>query len=1122
MKFLRARGKNPTGGGLPEILLIMRLTMLFILLACLHVSAGGYAQGKISLTLKDVPLEVAFKAVLRQSGGYNFVGKPELLKSGKSVSLNLKDASLVEALNECFKGQPLTYEIQEKIIVVEVAVEHPKMVISNQLGKGIDGQVADEDGSNIAGATITVKGTKRVIAADAKGHFILDNLDPNALLVISCVGYETVEIPWNGKPEITIRLKRKTGPLDDVEVIAYGTTTQRYSTGDVTTVTAADIEKQPVDNPLLALQGRVPGLFITQATGFPGSGVGVLVQGQNSIQNGNDPFYVIDGVPYTSQLLPNLGSVLGQSRNTLNGANMQNGNPLSFINPSDIESISVLKDADATAIYGSRAANGAILITTKKGKAGQTKIDINLQDGWGHVGEKLHLLNTPEYLQMRFEALKNDGITAPSSRDYDINGLWDTTRYTDWQKTLIGGTAQYMNTTGTVSGGTNNIQYLVGGTYHRETTVFPGNFANQSGALHFSINSASSNQKFHMQLSGNYLLDNNQLPNVDLTSNAVFLAPDAPALYNKDRTLNWEPNSSGSSSWFNPLSSLYQIYSNKTSNLMGNAVLSYHVLSNLEIKSNFGYTNLQSNEITTSPLISSPPEDRPYNQRTSYFANNNINSWIVEPQIVYRSSIGKGKLEALIGTTIEQNNSNGQQLNTSGYNSDLVLENIDAATTVTPASTTIAKYKYNALFGRVNYNCEGKYILDLTERRDGSSRFGSANQFHDFGAIGGAWIFSKEGAIQNELPWMSFGKLRASYGTTGNDQIGDYQYLNLYSPNNVGVSYQGISALQPDGLPNPYLQWEETKKLQVGLDFGFIKDRILIGVNYFRNRSSNELLEYNLPSLTGFGSIETNFPATVQNAGWEGSLSTTNVKTSSFSWSSTFNLTVPRNKLLSFPDIAASSYASTLVLGQPLNVSRNFHFLGVDPATGKYQFADSHGVPTSNPSYQPDANVLLTTNPKYYGGFLNTFRYRGFQLDIMLQFTKQTGRNYFFGNGNPAGSENHNEPTSVLARWQKPGDITNVQRYSSNYNLFIQAFYTAYESDAGNSDASYIRLKNLSLSYQMPEKWLRKVHIENLRLYLQGQNLLTFTHYYGLDPETLSSTTLPPLRVITSGIQIGL
>lgn len=628
-----------------------------------------------------------------------------------------------------------------------------------------------------------------------------------------------------------------------------------------------------------------------------------------------------------------------------------------------------------------------------------------------------------------------------------------------------------------------------------------------------------------MQLSGNYMADNNHLQFGDLTNWALTYPPDAPPVYNPDGSLNWATVPSGSSvvsTWTNPLSYLYTPYSIQTNNLIGNFLISYQILKGLDIKSSLGYTDLRTHEFQTTLTQGRKPESLPTSVRSATYSDGDINSWIVEPQITYKRTVGEGKLDILLGTTFQQQQSDREQLRGSGYNSDLVLEDIKSAATVTVDNSLSSLYKYNALFGRINYILREKYIVDLSARRDGSSRFGPESQVHDFESVAAGWIFSNEAFFRQRLPVISFGKLRVSYGTMGNDQIGDYRFLTLYTAVSATVPYGGISGLQPSGLPNPTLQWEENKKLQAGLDLGFFHDRIMLNVNYFRNRSSNQLLSYGLPIITGFANISAvNFPATVQNSGIELSLSTTNIKEKDFTWSTSFNLTVPKNKLVAFPNIGKSTYANQYIVGQPISSTKVFHYMGVDPLTGFFVTADANGNPTSSGNQTLDKTVIINTAPIFYGGLQNSFSYKGLELDFLVQFTKWWGNNYFFGNfpGQP-----QNQPASVWARWQKPGDITNVDRFfSSNINTILPALNVAAPaSDAGVTDASYIRLKNASLYWTLPARWRKKATLENCRLFVQGQNLFTITRYLGLDPENRSSQSLPPLRVITCGINISL
>lgn len=1078
-----------------------------------------------------MPLKDVFSEITRQTKLY-FLGSSDKLNQNELYTIKVENETVNKALTELLGAKGFIWIIKDNTVLIQKSNENDTKVgaMSSNVTAAdsliiVTGKVVNEKGDPIPGATVLIKGTQLGTTTTSDGTFKISAVKPNSAVVITSIAYLTKEFLLRGKGNIgAIELEEYVGVLDEAQVIAYGTTSRRLNTGNVGTVKSSDIEKQPVNNPLLALAGRIPGLQITQANGIAGGGVKVLIQGQNSLSYGNDPFYVIDGVPYTSQLLPNLGNILGTSQSAgLSEGN--NGNPLSFINPQDIESIEVLKDADATAIYGSRAGNGAILITTKKGKAGPTRLDFNLQTGIGEVTRKLDLLNTRQYLQMRKEAKKNDNASILAT-DYDINGTWDTARNTNWQKELIGGTAKYNDGQITLSGGSSTTQFLIGGNYHKETTVYMGDLSDQKGSFHFNINNVSQNNRFRVSLSGSYMADDNKLISTDFTQLAMTLPSNAPELYKTDGSINWEPNSNGIAT-VQPNSQaaarLKRKYTNNTTNLISNLMLSFEIVGGLELSSSFGYTNMQSKEILYLDLPSAyPPELQHFFSRKVQFGDNNIKSWIVEPQINYKAILGPGRISILVGSTIQQRNNNRQLLEATGFNDDLVMDNINAATSVIvpPNSTIYSIYKYNAVFGRLNYNIEDKYILNITARRDGSSRFGSENRFHNFGAIGATWIFTNERFVKSNVPFLSFGKLRGSFGTTGNDQIGDYSFMSLYDNINPAIPYRGVGGLTPRNIANPYLQWEETKKLQIGLELGFAHDKIILNSTYFRNRSSNQLLPYSLPLATGVSSIISNFPATIQNSGWELALTSVNVTRKYFTWSTSLNFTLPRNKLVKYEDLSTSSYSNVYLVGEPFTTTRLYKYNGVNSSTGVYEFIDKDGKSIQNPTNNAlNKTVIVNTSQRFYGGISNTLSYKGFQLDFLFQFVKQMGINNFFGNN--VGGRFVNQPSTVLNRWQQSGDNSSIQKYNSN-NSLISSQIAVRQSDGAWKDASYIRLKNLSLSWQIPEFLEKRLKLNGFRIFVQGQNLLTVTKYIGLDPETLSSSTLPPLRVITFGINTTL
>ncbi|WP_181182465.1 SusC/RagA family TonB-linked outer membrane protein [Sphingobacterium lumbrici] len=1096
------------------------------MIGLVQVSAKGYSQ--ITLNAQRASLSSVLKSIKEQTGYVFITGDIDL--SRQHVDVNVSNVSIEKALEACLKNTPLAYKIVEKTVVIkamEATVLSQAKPASNLNMILVHGRIMDETGQPISGATITVKGSANSTISDAQGYFTLKNVDQKALIVVSFLGYQKKEL--NAAEELgEIKLEVAFSQLDQVQIIAYGQTTERLSTSNVATVSSKTIENQPVSNPLLALQGRVPGLLIKQASGLAGGGVSVQIHGQNSISRGTTPLYVVDGVPYAIDVItPNNAVQQGGGININNGQNMPPrppASPLAFINPQDIESISVLKDADAISIYGSRAANGAILITTKKGKAGKTAAVFNFQHGLGVVANRLDLMNTEQYLAMRNEAMKNTGLpdvvvqNALMPSQYDINGTWDQSRYTDWQEVLIGGTAKYTNLQASISGGDTNTQFIAGGGYHRETTVFPTSHYDEKASVHFSLTNTSMNKRFKFQLTGSYQYDYNDLPTTDFTALAMTLPPNAPEIYNSDGTINWAPLADGSSTWDNPLAAIQGKSLLKTQNLISNSVLSYQIAKGLVLKSSFGYTLHQLDETRTTPATVVPPQYRSLVPRSSVFGNHSTNSWIIEPQLNYDKVIGKGKLGAIIGGTFQRNNRFGNTINASGYPSDELLFGLTGATVT--ASTNQSIYRYNAMFGRVNYNWDNKYILNLTARRDGSSRFGSENKFHNFWSVGSAWIFSEEKLIQEILPVLSHGKLSGSYGITGNDQIPNYLYLaNYVNVPNVGVNYQGIPGFRANNLSNPYIQWESTNKFRIGLDLGFLKDRILFNSNYFLNRSSNQLLDYALPVFVGFSGITQNFPATIQNSGWEFSLNTINMKSNTFKWTSSANLTIPENKLIAFPNLETSSYANRLIIGQPVNIIKTSAFAGVNPTTGVYQYIGADGQLKPNPSNPADLTKIIDINPKFYGGFQNNFSYKDFELDIFFQFVNQLGNNASYRFGNLPGLI-VNQPVSILSAWQQEGDNTQVQQVGmKNLNPFAAATL----SDEAFMDASFVRLKNASLSWQLPGVMAQKVGVSNARIYINGQNLLTFTRFKGLDPETQSfQAVMPPLKVITLGVKVGL
>lgn len=1099
--------------------LIMRISQVYFLMMTSVMIAAASPPGNgqsiettvVSLEITNEPLRKVFQKIESQTD-FLFAWNKKVNDYGR-VTLVKGNYTVKTALDIVLKETGLKYEQDEKYILVtpvgrtesvmeEAEVKNGGDVVEVYPAALVTGTVRDASTQEpLAGVNIIVKGTTKGATTDFEGRFAVE-ANSTDVLVFTFIGYKTYETQVDGRAVINVVLEGDTRQLQEVEINAgYYKVKDSEQTGSIAKINAEEIQKQPVGNTLAALQGQLPGMTIIQQTGVPGGNFQVRIRGQNSITSGKDPLFIIDGVPFISEAVG--------IRNTSGRLFPTGLSPLNSINPADIESVEILKDADATAIYGSRGSNGVILITTKNGKAGTSRINLNFYRGVGEVTRLMELLNTEDYIEMRTEAYANDGVASFPPEAYDINGTWDQNRHTDWQETLIGGTAQITDGQVSLSGGTENIQYVLSGGYRRETSVFYFGGSDQRASGHFKLNNTSNNDKLKLSFSINYALNWADLINEDITLQAALTPPNAPKPFDETGNLNWENNT-----FENPLAYTKRKFKSNLNNLITNALVSYSLFPNFEIKANLGYANRADKATSKFPLSSRNPSYRAFFQNATDFSNSSFRSFLIEPQASWSKSTGELKVNVLIGSTFQNQITEALGQTAYGFASEALMDNILSATRINVGTDMNAQYKYSAIFGRINLNWKEKYLLNLTGRRDGSSRFGPSNQFGNFGAIGVAWLFTKEKFLRN-ISTLSFGKLRMSYGTTGNDQIGDYQFLDTY--NSAGL-YHGVAGLEPTRVFNPNFAWEINKKLEVAFELGLIDDRIFISTNYYHNRSSNQLTGTSLPPTAGFPNFISNRDATVQNTGFEVEINTLTIRSRNFSWRTAANITVPQNKLISYPNLESSPDASRFVIGKPLNIIKVFNYLGVNSETGVYEFEDVNG--DAQFSVQ-DQVVVKELGPVLYGGISNTFQFRGLQLSILLQFVKQSSLNYLNAFGTTPPGFLFNQPSIVVGRWQQPGDVTNVMKYTQDFALF-DAFYRASQSELVVSDASFMRLKNVSLSYDLPRKWLNKLSLGNMRFFIQGQNLLTVTKFDGTDPESSDASKLPPLRMLTGGFNITL
>ncbi len=1121
-----------THKGLSRLYLIMRVSfvnLLLLVIPCLQVLSAKPVCGQnmhdtfVRINVEHVPLKDIFNIIEDQTE-LLFVYSPELIEAYNDVTLKDDHVSVGAALHEILRDLPIAFkESGDNILLFKKEIDNVEQttIIS------VEGKVVGTNGEPLPGVNVVVKGTTIGTTTDYDGRYVLKERNEEDVLLFSFIGFKPMEVPIGTQTTIDVTLMEDVSTLKEVVVKAgYYDVEKWKNTGSISSISADVIAKQPVTNVLGTLQGRTTGVFIQQASGIPGGEFKIQIRGRNSLRSdGNEPLYIVDGVPFSTE---KTFSYYTSSGGAFDANNPPDGgskiSPLTSLNPADIESIEILKDADATAIYGSRGANGVVLITTKKGKAGKTKFDLNVYTGVGNV-RKLKFLNTPQYLAIRREAFANDGLIPSADRADDGSAekgyrlyapdlmVWDTTKYTDWQDVFLG-SAQTTSVQSSISGGSEQTQFMFSAGYRRENSVYPGDLGYQKGSFHLSTNHRSGNKKFNINVNISGAKDKNNQPALGLIG-ARNRPPNAPDLYKPDGTLNWD---FGDPNVGNPLADLEIKYTNSVVSFIGNSVVGYEIVKGLQVKSSFGINYMHSDEINKKPsTYFNPALNYTSEESEVRDASGTNQSWSIEPQVVYDKAILKGKLNALVGMTFQEQQLERKANYYKGFPSDALMANLSSAIESYNLENVESLYRYAAIFARINYNWKDKYILNLTARRDGSSRFGPRRRFSNFGAVGMAWIFSEERFVTENLPFISFGKLRTSYGQTGNDQIGDYRYLDTYAPGSVGGNqYQGISILSPTKLFNADYAWEVNRKYEAALELGFLNDRITASVNYFRNRSSNQLVQYTLPTTTGFNGILANLPATVQNTGVEIELSTTNVDSKGITWITSFNLTIPKNRLVSFPGIESSSYATQYVIGKPLSIAQYYRETGVDPQSGIWTFEDVNG---DGEITIDDRKEMVFLGQNFFGGLSNSISFKRVSIDFLWQFVKQNGIGPAIASGYPGKMQNVPEFVISQTRWRREGDRADLQRLSVNNSAADNAYGHYRESDAGLVDASFIRLTNVSVSYSLPARIAKGTAC---RFYFQGQNLLLITDYEGSDPENQQFMTLPPLRMFTAGFQLTL
>jgi TonB-dependent starch-binding outer membrane protein SusC len=988
----------------------------------------------------------------------------------------------------------------------------------------VTGRVTDVDGKPVPNATVMVKGSTSGTSTNAEGNFSIEVPANVNRLVVSAVGQATTEVALGSSiTGLRISMKQEDRSLEEVVVTGYTARKKRDEAGAISSVKGEEIRNLP--NPSLdkALQGRAAGVLVQANNGIPGGAINVRIRGQGSILAGNEPLYIVDGV----------------QMNTRSDANFTQSNPLAFLNPNDIESIDILKDAASAAIYGAQASNGVVIVTTRKGRAGKTRFEANMYFGQATPLQKLPGVNSQQLFQLRSEGYGSAFNLAPGDlaikrtvlNEYRIPGAGafndkqadsaiNALPTYDWQDEAFR-TGTLQNYELAASGGNDRTTFRISGSYtYQQAIVTKADF--QRGGLKFdltnkatdkltigtSINLSTFNQDAPFAVSGSFL-------GSPAFASATML-PFNP-IYNPDGTYAGVPPSNLAGVLNQNIIAVNDFNSglNRTNQMVGNINLIYQIAPWLSFRPFFGldYRLLQGKRYT-DPRTPDGFAIRGLGQAESEWNTNFMTSQLFN----YNFNVGaKSKIDGLVGYEYRVENQEGIFAIADGFPT-YQFRTLNTAANPRAPGEFFTGYKRQSVFGQVNYNFDSKYLISGTLRYDGSSRFGENKRYGLFPAVKMAWNIDNEEFLANARA-ISTLRFRASWGVTGNDQIGNFDGLGLYGGGFVYNNQPGISFSQ---LANPELQWERNESLNLGVDFGFFRNRINGSVEVYNKQTKDLLLSQPVQLTSGFTSITRNV-GQVQNKGVELTLGVDLFKpkaSGDFGWTTTFVFTYNKNSVKSlYNDLQELPGDPSIRVGRELGSIFTQQYAGVNAATGRPMWYDTLG----NLTYQVlarDRRYIGDGQPNYWGGLNNTLRYKGFTLDVFFQY--EYGRTLSDGQVNfmLENIARLNPLTEVYeSRWTTPGQLTYLPRMNVN-----GAEQKGSGSGSGSRNffkADYIRLKNVTLSYDINSEVTRRLKINNARFYIQGTNLWTYSDWYSYDIEFVGDATgiIPQSKNFTVGLQ---
>ncbi|MGJ1241659.1 MULTISPECIES: TonB-dependent receptor [Sphingobacterium] len=1108
-----------------KYLIIMKMIIMLLLFSIVQLQAGSFAQ-TVRIKKKNSPIVDVFREIKKQTG-YTVLCKSEIISNSPKVSVDFNNLSLDRALNELLSPRGLSYIKEGNSIIVKISdnsrlEQYAPLTNVGWLAEQspVQGKITDQDGKVLAGVSVAVKGGKKATASDANGNYTIA-VSRGSILVFSFVGYERKEVEVNGDV-LNVSMHPSLSNLAEVVVTGYGTFKKSDYTGSASTIRTERMSDVPAVDFSTMLQGNAPGVQVNSLSGQPGGSTDIRIRGMGSINAVNRPLFVIDGVPVMS------GDISSSSSNNA-GLDV-----MSTLSNADIEQITVIKDAAAASLYGSRAAGGVILITTKSGKAGKPVFSFKGDYGLSSQATDFReVMNGPQRREMLLEGLRNkaryiDKLTDETLiEDFAQNNIdkyapqpWSG--WTDWKKELFRRNSPFRNADLSASGGDSKVSYYTSLGYTNQTGLsYQSGFERLTGRLNVKYKMSDK-----LELGANILYSNvNQDVNSEggtytspIYSSRHKLTASEP-VYNEDGSFFLDFFSNGPR---NPkASSLYNYRREKADRSFNTVFANYKFMDGLVFNTTFSLDHTTTRYNSWSDPRTSDGEKTNGSLSTSFTDYN---------QMVWRNSLtytktfaAKHHLDVLGGYEVNRYRRDGMDGAKDNFPSveKIVLSNGSVLTDLSGSNT---EWRLLSYLSRANYNYDDKYFLGGSVRMDGSSRIHRSSRWGTFWSLSGAWKFTKESFMDSLNDVLTDGKIRVSYGTNGTLPSSYFTYMDLTG---FGYPYGNNPGIRETQIGNPNLRWEKQNNLNIGLDVRLF-DRLGLTFEWYRRQSSDLLNDMPTSLTTGFGSYLTNIGA-IRNSGIEVDLNADILRDKAFKWNASLNFGMNKNKTIALADGSEELRDGTSIhrIGQPWYSYYLIEFAGINRETGVPQYYVNDPSNLGSRDITEDytkANRILykSVDPKLIGGFTNTFRYKMFDLNFTWTYSLG-GNSYDSGAsktelGGKTGYDNI--PQYYERRWQKPGDVTDIEMFmvGNTYDMSSVANTRRVHS------TDHIRLKNMTFGISLPQQISRRLKVSNIRAYCSGVNLLTFAAYKNYDPEVPVNGTVyfesPKLKTVTFGLDV--